>query len=377
MTQTCDFLVIGAGIAGASAGYQLAAHGRVVVLEREDRPGYHATGRSAALFTESYGNRVIRGLARASWPFLADPPDGFATHPLATPRGLLLFARADQGAALTALFDEVRETASDVRLLDAAAVGELHTGFRDGYIDAAIHEPGARDLDVAALHQGFLRGLGARGGTIGTDAEVTALEHNPHGWRATTPAGDYTAPVVVNAAGAWADQIAELAGAVPAGLEPRRRTVITFAAPPDLASANWPTAVDVDEAFYFKPDAGQILASPADETPSAPCDAQPEELDIALAVDRLERATRLTVGRIASKWAGLRTFAADRTPVVGFDDGVPGFFWLAGQGGYGIKTSPALGRVAASLITTGALPADVVEYGVAAADLAPARCRAT
>ncbi len=368
----CDFVVIGAGIAGASAAYELAAAGRVVVLEREPQPGYHSTGRSAAVYTEAYGNRVIRALARASRPFLEAPPRGFAGQRILSPRGLLFTARADQRGLIDEVLADPAAPAT-LREIGLAAALELLPALDPAYVGYAAHEPGSMDIDVHALHQGFLRGLRARGGELVTEAEVRALAPAGEGWRVETAAGAFRAPIVVNAAGAWADVVAKLAGARPVGLAPKRRTVITFEPPDTWDIAGWPLTLGLPEAWYFQPDAGRILASPADETPSAATDAQPEEIDVAEAVDRIERATTMTVGRIASKWAGLRSFVADKTPVAGFAPDRPGFFWLAGQGGYGIKTSPALGRIAASLVTAGDLPQDVADLGVTAADLAPAR----
>ena len=372
MTELCDFLIVGAGIAGATAGYHLAAHGRAVVLEMESQPGYHTTGRSAAVYSEWYGNRVINALTTGSKPFYLDPPDGFAEHPLLTARGVLLFGRDDQRAAL----DQAEAEGHHLGRIRRLSTGEAQTlcpVLRADYVAGAVFEPDAMDIDVSALHQGFLRGLRAVGGSIRTDARLTSLCHDGAQWRAETTAGEFAAPVVVNAAGAWADQVAEMAGVKAVGLVPKRRTAILFEPPADLESAPWPAAIDVDEQFYFKPDAGLLLGSPADETPQPPADVQPEELDIAIAVDRIERATTLKVRRIRHRWAGLRTFAADKTPVVGFDAGASGFFWFAGQGGYGIQTAPAMGRLATALITGAGVPPDLAELGLIEAAVAPDR----
>jgi len=229
------------------------------------------------------------------------------------------------------------------------------------------------DIDVHALHQGYLRGLRERGGALTCNAEVQALSRHGGRWRVQMRAGEMAAPLIVNAAGAWADEIARLAGARPIGLLPKRRTAITFDLPQGAAVAGWPAVIDVDEQWYFKPDAGRLLASPADETPSAPCDAQPDEYDVALLVDRLTRVTTLQVPRIRARWAGLRSFVADRTIVAGFDAQIEGFFWLAGQGGYGIQTAPAVARLAAALVAGRAMPPDIAELGVDAAALSPER----
>jgi D-arginine dehydrogenase len=350
MTETCDILVIGAGIAGASAAYEMSADAHVVVLEQESQPGYHTTGRSAALFTETYGNLTIRTLTSAGRAFFQAPPAEFGEHPLLTPRGTLLTARADQTEAIA-----------------------LNPALNPDYIAAAIYEPAARDIDVHALHGGYLRGLRQRGGRLVTGAGVQALSRDGGTWVVITRAGHFAAPIVVNAAGAWCDEVAGLAGVRPCGLVPKRRTVFTFDAPDGLDISAWPATIDIDEQFFFKPDAGRIIGSPADETPSPPCDAQPEELDVALGIDRIEKATNLTVRRLVNKWAGLRSFVADKTPVVGFDPQADGFFWLVGQGGYGIQTSPALSRAVAALITTGDLPAELTARSLKKAMLAPAR----
>lgn len=378
--EQADFLVIGAGMAGASAAYELAVHGRVLLLERESQPGYHSTGRSAALYTQTYGPPTVRAMTVASWGFYTEPPAGFTDHAMLTPRGVLLIGRADQTALLDREFEHGRRLTPSVERLDRERALAMAPFLRPDYPAGAVWEPEARDIDVHALHQGYLRGLKARGGRLVTDAGVTALDRRDGLWVAETTAGAFAAPVLVNAAGAWADSLAELGGVRPVGLVPKRRTAITFdpvfADPADKDGLDgWPMVCDVAETFYLKPDAGRLLASPADETPVAPCDVRPEELDIAETVDRLEQAARFNVRRLTHSWAGLRSFVADKTPVVGFDDRAEGFFWLAGQGGYGIQTAPAMGRTAAALATGGALPEDVRALGVNERDLSPARLR--
>lgn len=375
-----DFLVIGAGIAGASAAYELAGSGSVVVLERESQPGYHSTGRSAALYTQTYGHRVVRAMTVASWEFYTAPPDGFADHPLLTPRGVVMVARPDQVALLDREYREGRRLTPTVERLDRDEVLRRAPFLRPDYPLGAVWEPEARDIDVHAVHGGYLRGLRARGGRVVTDAGVVALARRDGLWVADTPAGSYAAPVLVNAAGAWADVLAGLAGVRPVGLVPKRRTAITFdpafTDPADKAGlAGWPMVIDIEETFYVKPEAGRLLASPADETPVEPCDVQPEELDIAILVDRLERTMRFTVPRITHRWAGLRSFVADKILVAGFDSVADGFFWLTGQGGYGLQTAPAMGRTAAALASGRPLPPDVAALGIAEADLSPARLR--
>ena len=371
--MTYDFIIIGAGIAGASAAYELSKSGSVLLLEREARPGYHTTGRSAAFFTLNYGNTLIRSLTAASRDFLFSPPEIFGAAPLLEPRPTVTIARADQTASFAANLAAGLASPGDIAEIDIAEAEAMIPVLRPGYAARAHIERDSYFMDVDLIHGGFLRGFAAHGGRLATDAEVTGLARANGAWRVETRAGNFEAPVVINAAGAWANQIAALAGARPVGIEPRRRTVIVFAAPENVSVDSMPLVIDADEQFYFKPEAGKILASPADETPSPPCDAQPEEIDIALVADRLARASTLEIRHIEHKWAGLRSFAPDRSPVVGADPNLEGFVWLAGQGGYGIMTSPAMSRAAAALATGGAWPEDLGEMGIEAAALAPGR----
>jgi D-arginine dehydrogenase len=374
MVHTCDVLVIGAGIAGASAAYELARYASVLLLERERQPGYHTTGRSAAVFAPAYGNRVIRALTLASQGFYQARAGGLAAHPVLTPRGALFIARADQEASLARLLAETAPQVRGLERLDREQLLARLPVLRKDYVAGAVYDPSSMDMDVAAIHQGYLKGLRARGGALIVDAEVTRFASDCAPWRVDTRAGRFEAAVLVDAAGAWADQLARLAGVAPLGLVPKRRTAILFDTTFPVAR-DWPVVVDVDEQFYFKPESGLLLGSPADETPLAPCDVQPEELDVALAIDRIERAVRFRVRQVRRRWAGLRTFAADDTPVVGMEEAVPGFYWLAGQGGYGIQTAPALARAAASLLVDGVLPGDLLRQGLVAEDLLPLRLR--
>ncbi len=366
------FIVIGGGIAGASAGYELAALGPTLILEREAMPGYHSTSRSAALFTETYGNRTIRGLAVASRPFFEAPPQGFTDNPLLTPRGVLVVARQDQGKPFETALADARRIAPEVHEVEKTRAIALCPILRTDYLARAFFEEDAKDMDVNSIHQGFLKGFRARGGTLQCDAEVTGLARAAKGWRVATKAGEHEAEIVVNAAGAWADVVAKLAGVKQIGLVPKRRTALTVEGI-GTEFRKWPSVIDVEEQWYLKPDAGQLILSPADETPVEPQDIQPEELDIAHCIDRVERATTLAVRRIGRKWAGLRSFVKDKTLVAGFAPEAPGFFWLAGQGGYGIMTSPAMGRIAAALVEGKPIPPDIAEAGVTAGDLGPAR----
>lgn len=373
--QHFDFAVIGAGIAGVSAAFHLAPKARVVILEREHVAAYHTTGRSAALHSETYGSAEIRAITVASGRFYRQPPAGFADHPLLTPRGALIAGRAGQRADMQKAAADYARLVPSVRWLDPAEVLRLHPLLRPETAGGgAIFEPEADDMDVAAIHGGFLKGARAASAVLRLNAEVTALERKGASWTIRLKDGETVeAANIVNASGAWADVLAGLAGAKPVGLVPKRRTAFTFDAPPDVDISKMPMAIDFDETWYIKPEVGQFLASPADETPSEPCDAQPEEIDVAIAVDRIETGTTLQIRRIKNKWAGLRSFVADKNLVAGYDPRVEGFFWLAGQGGYGIQTGYAAGQLAASLALGKGLPKDVAELGVTEAALSPAR----
>jgi D-arginine dehydrogenase len=369
-----DFAIIGAGIAGVSAAYHLAPYARLIVLEREHVAAYHTTGRSAALHSETYGSAEIRAITVASGRFYRKPPAGFADHPLLTPRGALIAGRAEQQADLQKAAAEYARLVPSVRWLDPAEALDRQPLLKpQAAAGGAIFEEAA-DMDVAAIHGGFLKGARAMGAVLRLDAEVATLERRGGLWRIGLRDGEAVlANAIVNAAGAWADVVAGLAGASPVGLVPKRRTAFTFDAPAGLDLARMPMVIDFDETWYVKPEVGQFLGSPADETPSPPTDAQPEELDIAIAVERIETATTLKIARIKNKWAGLRSFVADKNLVVGYDPGVEGFFWLAGQGGYGIQTGEAAGRLAATLALRKGLPPDIAGLGVTEGALSPGR----
>jgi D-arginine dehydrogenase len=371
--RAADFIIVGAGIAGASLAYELAPHGRAILLEREDQPGYHTTGRSAALYSETYGNATMRALTRAGREFFLSPPSGFTASPILTPRGTLVVATAAQRATLEKSIAEMAGTVPGLELWSGAQARARVPVYTADQVDCALWEPHAMDIDVHALHQGYLRGARQRGCALHCSAEVLAMQRTAGRWSVHTSAGDFHAPVVVNAAGAWADTVAAIAGARALGVQPLRRTVITFDAAPGMNIHDWPAVIDADETYYFKPEAGRVLASLADETPSPPCDAQPDEYDIALLIDRVTRATTFEIRKIHSKWAGLRSFVADRTLVAGYDPLVEGFFWLAAQGGYGIQTSSGASRAAATLVIQRSIPAELRDLGVLEADLAPRR----
>lgn len=376
-TADWDVVVVGAGMAGAAAGWQLAQAGqRVLVLERESQPGYHTTGRSAALFEEHYGPAQVQALTRASRAFYDAPPAGFADAPILSPRGVLYIATAAQRALLDAAYAEALRHAPAARRLDAAALRALVPVLQDGIVDGFLDE-GARDIDVHGLHQGFLRGLRQAGGALWCSAEVTALVRAAGRWTVTLADGrSVQAPVVVNAAGAWADVLGGLAGAAPIGLTPMRRSAFTFGVPEGMDATHWPAVISADESFYIKPDAGQLLGSPANADATTPHDVQPEELDVATGIWRIEEATTLQIRRPSHTWAGLRSFVADGELVVGWDASptpLPGFFWLAAQGGYGIQSAAGYSLLARNLILGEAVDATLRAQGVDAAVLSPAR----
>lgn len=373
MSNQADFIVVGAGIAAASVGYWLAPHGRVVLLEREAQPGYHSTGRSAALFMESYGTPQVRALTRASRAFLESPPEGFAEHSVLGRRGAMMVATHGEDAQLQAHWDVLRALSPNGRLLDAAGACELTPALRRDKLIGGVYEPDAVDMDVHAIHQGFLRGIRRAGGRIVTDADVTALQRVGGHWHVTAGGQAWQAPVVLNAAGAWAEEVGRLAGARAIGLQPRRRSAFIFAPPPGVDAAGWPMTGGVSEDWYIKPDAGMLLGSPANVDPVPPHDVQPEELDIAIAIDRIQQMTTLTIRRPTRTWAGLRSFVPDGDLVGGWDVQAPGFFWVAAQGGYGIQTSPAMGEACAALARGLPLPERIAGFGLTRDMLSPAR----
>lgn len=374
--QPYDFVIIGAGIAGASAGWELAAHCRVLLLEREAQPGYHTTGRSAALYSATYGTPNICALTRASRAFYDAPPPEFGSTPILTPRGVVYLAGPDQLDLLEAAYAEALPRNPQVRRLTREELLEQAPCLRPEAVAAGMSEPGAADIDVHALHQGYLRGLRQRGGEIRTHAEVTALQRGEEGWHITLADGEVLrARAVVNAAGAWADVVAAQAGVPPIGLEPRRRTAFTFPVPAGMQAAHWPAVIGIAEDYYFKPDAGQMLGSPANADAVAPHDVVPEELDVALGIHRIEQVTCFQIRRPSHTWAGLRSFVADGDLVIGWDNHVPGFFWLAAQGGYGIQSAAGAALLTRQLALGEPLAPELAREGVDVAGLSPARLR--
>ncbi|MEI2744155.1 MAG: FAD-binding oxidoreductase [Ottowia sp.] len=370
-------LIIGAGIAGASLAWRLARAGRpVVLIEREPQPGMHSTGRSAAMFMESYGPPGVRALTRASRDFYLHPPAGFAEAPLLSPRHALFVATAGQQAALARMQADLAASGTTMVLLNSELLAQAAPALKPDLFQNALLDEQGYDMDVHALLQGFLRGARQAGARLLTGVWPLRAAHDGQRWRvALSDGNELVAHTVVNAAGAWADELAALFGAVPIGLQPRRRSAFTFRAPEGVDIARWPMVADVDEAWYFKPDAGQLLGSPANADPVPPHDVQPEEFDIALGIHLIQEATSLRIERPTATWAGLRSFVADGDLVIGFDDACPGFFWLAAQGGYGIQSAAGASLLAASLIAGQPLPAELAAHGVEPRVVSPLRLR--
>ncbi|WP_206019483.1 NAD(P)/FAD-dependent oxidoreductase [Pseudomaricurvus alkylphenolicus] len=375
MQQQVDFIVIGGGIAGVSVGYELSKSAKVLILEREEHPGQHSTGRSAAVFAASHGSSqpALYALSEASAPFFENPPIGFSEHPLINPRGVLFIAHEDKLEGLRQKYEQMQLVNKNLQLLDQDAIQKRMPALRPEYTRAAIYEERVYDLDVHGLQEGYLKGFRNNGGTLALKRSVDQMEYADGIWTVTSGEHRYFAPVVINAAGAWADQIARLAGTKPLSLQPLRRTAILVDPPAGKSPDNWPMTVEFEEQFYIKPDAGKLMVSPADETPSQPSDSQPEEIDVAYAAHYAETALDMEVTKVDHSWSGLRNFVADRNPVVGYAADAPGFFWLAGQGGYGIQTSPAAARLAASLALRRGVPEDIAGLGLKESEVSPAR----
>jgi D-arginine dehydrogenase len=361
-------------MAGAALAAHLSAGVRVTLIEREAVLGYHTTGRSAAMYIPSYGGAAIAGLTAASRGFFTHPPRGFGP-PLLSPRPVMHLAGPGQVGRLERLAARHAADRHGVRLdwLDGHAAQARAPILRSETTAAALIEAGAGDLDVARLHATFLCQFRDAGGQLVVDAGPSAIETDGSRWRVRGQGVDVSAAVLVNAAGAWADETAIAAGLAPLGLTPLRRTVLLAKAPDHDAFADWPVVKDIDERFYFRPCGGRLLITPGDETPSAPCDAVANEIDIALGMARFGAAADHPVRHLVGKWAGLRTFAPDRAPVVGWSTQRPGFFWLAGLGGFGIQTAPAMGRLAAALVEGHRVPSELIDHGVQARAYAPGR----
>ena len=363
-----DVAIIGAGMAGASLAAEVAPHRSVLLLEAEERPGYHSTGRSAAFWSETYGGPLVQPLTSASGPFLVEPPRGFSDAPFMKPRGAIHLAD-------TKGLDELRELARDFTAMNLEPLGrerlaELIPGLRPGW-SRGLLERSCADIDVAALHGAYLRTARRLGAKLIAGARVERLRRSGDAWQIETSNGSFEAGFIVNAAGAWADRVAEIAGVGTLGIQPYRRTLVQVQVDPP-APAGLPLVIDALGRFYFKPEAGgRLWVSPHDETPCPACDCAPEEYDVALAIDRLQQAVDWKVQRVEHSWAGLRSFAPDRLPVYGFAADEPSFFWCAGQGGFGIQTAPAAAKMAASLLL--GHPPDPMVTGIDPAPYSPGR----
>ncbi|MFV1992025.1 MAG: NAD(P)/FAD-dependent oxidoreductase [Acidimicrobiales bacterium] len=369
-----DVVVIGGGIAGVSAAAGLSERYNVVLVELEKALAHHTTGRSAALFLENIGTPLIRGMTLASRSYLAPPPEGLAEAPLLESRALLCIGDDTQQNEVRAMASDGARLVPSVRLIDTTEALELCPALVEHRVASAVYEPDSMSVDVMALHQSFVRAMRANGGVIERDTGVTGLRWTEGAWDITTTQGTLRAPVVVNAAGAWADEVATMAGVRPVGIMPLRRTA--FTSRPSQFDGGWPLVTSIDRDFYCKPEAGgYLLCSPMDETPCEPCDASAEELDVAMAIDAVNSALDVSIRSVHTAWAGLRSFVEDRSLVLGFDDELPGFFWCVGQGGYGIQTSPAAGATVAALVHGEDLPEQVQAHGVTPDQLSPARLK--
>ncbi|MEH6523956.1 NAD(P)/FAD-dependent oxidoreductase [Sulfitobacter sp.] len=345
-----DFLIIGGGIAGASAAYELSSHGSVLLLEAEDTTGYHATGRSAALFTRNYGGETVRQINAISADFFRSPPPGFCEAPLLTKRGCLTVAQSGDEGELDALL-AMSSLGEEVVHVDTKEACEMVPFLRPERVMRAVYEANVSDIDVATLHSSYLKGAKARGAVVMVKQCVTTMGRMGANWHVQTAKSSFSAAKVINAAGAWADQIGTLAGTQTIGLVPKKRTAIIISAPENTNCAVLPAVDFAGSDAYLKPDAGLLMASPGDATPTNPHDVWPDDMDIAVLADWIERETTIKVTKIEHSWAGLRSFVDDEAPVVGFDAQVPDFFWLAGQGGYGIMMAPILAQLTADLCT--------------------------
>jgi D-arginine dehydrogenase len=371
VTATCDILIIGAGMAGASVAAHLAESHKVILLEMEDRPGYHTTGRSAALYEPNYGPPVIRALSRASRLWFDTPPSGFAAAPILSPRPTLFLVPRGQEH----FEPEFLKHAEGVERLPPANASAVVPVLRPDALLCAYLDCATAEIDVDLLHNGYLRLFRQRGGSFIADAEATEIIRHGDGWQCRSTQGDVSAGIVVNASGAWGDVVAARAGVAPLALLPKRRSAALLPAPAGHDVRHWPATADIGETFYFKPSGGSLMFSPADATPVEPHDAFADDMALAEGIDRLQACTNIEVTHVESTWAGLRTFTPDGSPAVGWDPAVPGFFWLVGQGGYGIQTAPALSLAAAQLIGGGVLPASIAALGVTAQSLSPLRLR--
>ena len=367
-----DIIVIGAGIAGASLAAHLSASRKVAMLDMEDRPGYHTTGRSAASYEPNYGPPPMLAFTRASDAFFRNPPAGFADVPLLIHRNSLFFEAEGQEQHTGALLG----LSAGLEEISQSAAKQHFPILRDGYAKRCFLDPQTGDIDVDLLHRGYLKLYKANGGTLVLNAKVSDIEHKDGAWRIATKAGNFNAAIIVNAAGAWGDEVAEKAGVARVGLIPKRRSIGIIPIDGYPGFEAWPMVTDVGETWYAKPQSGKLMVSSADATPVEPHDAYGDDMAIAEGIERLMNATILEVERLDHNWGGLRTFAPDGNPVIGFDQHAEGFFWLVGQGGYGIQSCPALSIAAAKMIRGGTISQELVDLGLNPDHITPARFHA-
>jgi len=358
--------VIGAGISGAAVAYELAQHGKVAIVESESLAGYHSTGRSAALYTPNYGPELVRKICRIAYPFLSQPPKQFTDQPLLSARGFMSIFNDDYKDLIA---DELAQGGDQFVRLDKQQTLKQAPFLRSERIHGAIYEEGVKDLNVDALYQGFLRGFKKRGGEILLNFRVNAMHRHSSYWELSSDKREINARLIVNAAGAWADEIGRMANATNIGLQPKRRTAMLVDLPDNVGSRLIPAMLFYGSENYIKPELGKLMVSPGDETPVIPQDIQPDDLDIATLVDWLERETTIDIQRIEHRWAGLRNFVPDGNPVVGYDSKVDDFFWLAGQGGYGIMMSQPLASASVSILNSNCLPLAFTSMGIDVAQL--------
>ena len=377
MTKHFDIAIIGGGIAGFSLAHFLGDARKVLVLEQESAFGYHTTGRSAGEFSYSHHTPLVGKLAKLSFEFFNKPAPSFSETNLLNPRGAIYIAAEEKSEKLAAVFDEERQHSREMGMLTVDEAMQRAPILNPDFFTSAFYDPNCWDIEVANLFQSYIKSAKKSGVVAHTKAGLLSASRKQSIWHIETAAGTFTAATIVNASGAWADKTASLLGANSIGITPLRRTIITVDLPPEIIASSLPEVAEIEEDFYMKPDAGKLMISPADENLSEPCDAQPEELEIAWAMHWLNESTTLNARHVSHSWAGLRSFAPDRAPVVGWDTKVEGLFWLAGQGGFGIQTSPALGRLAADLLLGLPLPDDFKATGISSAELDPSRFRAS
>jgi D-arginine dehydrogenase len=369
MTNRFDIIVVGAGIAGASIAAHLGETRSVLILEMEDRPGFHTTGRSAATFEPNYGPPPMLAFTRASNDFFVNPPPGFTDGPLLVPRSSLFFEAEGQEA----FTEKLLAHGSGLEELTEAQALKLFHVLRKGYAKRTFLDPHTGDLDVDLLHRGYLKLFKSRGGRLLTSAPAEKITRAANVWQVTTPQGIFESAILVNASGAWGDVVAQMADVKPLGLQPRRRSIGVIPLEGTAGAADFPMVTDVGETWYAKPQSGKMMVSSADATPVDPHDAYADDMAIAEGIERLMNATTIEVNQLDHSWGGLRTFAADGSPVIGFDQSTEGFFWLVGQGGYGIQSAPALSRTAAAMALGESVPQDVQDAGLKLAQILPER----